>query len=268
MSKNTLPEFTPELRVIAPGTASNRLMVVFDTSTDLDLKRSPRVVIVDTEGVTNFWTEVTDIATEERVVRALYRGQINLLTKKGEAAPVTYLLADFELEVDAVGKPDKSGKSAFPPVLEIEQLVRQGVADAFTEASLEMVYRNAGPAQAAQAYEQAPAGGSGWHTRPAMAYAGVATGPAFSAGSNRAVGARKGWSKKMYWFVGLMVLLLLAAAIKIMASSADPVQSAVNKALANDPRARDEQIEITRNTLKEMGLDPGKNGDLGCLAAP
>ena len=137
MSKNTLPEFTPELRVIAPGTASNRLMVVFDTSTDLDLKRSPRVVIVDTEGVTNFWTEVTDIATEERVVRALYRGQINLLTKKGEAAPVTYLLADFELEVDAVGKPDKSGKSAFPPVLEIEQLVRQGVADAFTRSRCE-----------------------------------------------------------------------------------------------------------------------------------
>ena len=68
--------------------------------------------------------------------------------------------------------------------------------------------------------------------------------------------------------VGLLALLLLAATLKIMLSSSDPVQSAVNKALANDPRARDEQIEITRNTLREMGLDPGKNGDLGCLAAP
>ena len=62
-------------------------------------------------------------------------------------------------------------------------------------------------------------------------------------------------------------VLLLVAVFRIMAAPSDPVQVAVNKALANDPRARDEQIEITRQTLREMGLDPGKNGDLGCLAA-
>lgn len=75
-------------------------------------------------------------------------------------------------------------------------------------------------------------------------------------------------SKKMIAFIGILAVLLLAAALKIMAAPADPVQAAVNKALANDPRAMDEQIEITRQTLREMGLDPGKNGDLGCLAAP
>ena len=74
-------------------------------------------------------------------------------------------------------------------------------------------------------------------------------------------------SKMMLAFLGLLGVLLLVAVFKIMAAPSDPVQVAVNKALANDPRARDEQIEITRQTLREMGLDPGKNGDLGCLAA-
>lgn len=265
MAKPSLPDFAPELRVVAAGNASNRLVVVFDTATDLDLKRSPRVVMIDTEGVTNISTEVSDITTQELVVRAVYRGRINLLTQKGTADAVPYLLAEFELEVEGSGKRDKEGKLNFPPILEVEQIVRQGVADAFTEASLEMVYSGgAGTASTAAAYEPAPAS-TPWLARPALAYAG---GPAASVGSARSAGVKSGWSKKAAWFVGLMALLLLAATLKIMLSSSDPVQSAVNKALANDPRARDEQIEITRNTLKEMGLDPGKNGDLGCLAAP
>ena len=41
MAKNTLPDFAPELRVIARGTASNRLVLAFDTATDIDLQRSP-----------------------------------------------------------------------------------------------------------------------------------------------------------------------------------------------------------------------------------
>ena len=107
-----------------------------------------------------------------------------------------------------------------------------------------------------------------WLPRPALAYAGAPSGPAAAAGGKRGSPAKKGLSKKAAWVIGVMLLLLSAAAIKIMVSSADPVQSAVNKALSQDPRSRDEQIEITRSTLKEMGLDPGKNGDLGCLAAP
>lgn len=265
MAKQTLPDFAPELRVVAAGNASNRLVVVFDTATDLDLKRSPRVVMIDTEGVTNITTEVTDVSTQELVDRALYQGKINLLTQKGEAEATRYLLAEFSLEVEGHGKRSKEGKLNFPPALEVEQQVLQGVADAFTEASLEMVYSSgAGAAPTTAAYEQAPAG-SPWLARPALAYAG---GPAAPTGSARSSGGKKGWSKKATWFVALLALLLLAATLKIMLSSSDPVQSAVNKALANDPRARDEQIEITRNTLREMGLDPGKNGDLGCLAAP
>ena len=108
MAKQSLPDFAPELRVVAAGTASNRLVVVFDTATDLDLKRSPRVVMIDTEGVTNITTEVTDVTTQELVDRALYQGKINLLTQKGEAEATRYLLAEFSLEVEGNGKRSKT----------------------------------------------------------------------------------------------------------------------------------------------------------------
>lgn len=260
MAKYTLPDFAPELRVVARGTASNRLVIVFDTATDLDLKRSPRIVMIDTEGVTSITTSVDEITSDDRVTHQLVSGKINLLTQKDGAEPVKYLLAQFELQLEGSRNGSKDGKLSFPPLIEIEQVIRQGVADAFTDASLEMTSE---PAPVVEYRGQDAPERQSWAPRPAPAYA---TGPALSMRASAA--AKPRMSKKMIAFIGLLAVLLLAAALKIMAAPSDPVQVAVNKALANDPRARDEQIEITRQTLREMGLDPGKNGDLGCLATP
>ena len=260
MAKYTLPDFAPELRVVARGTASNRLVIVFDTATDIDLKRSPRIVMIDTEGVTSITTSVDEITADDRVIHQLVSGKINLLTQKDGAESVKYLLAEFQLQIEG-GKSGKDGKLSYPPQGEIEQIIRQGVADAFTDASLEMTSEPVavGEYRGQDSFER-----QHWTPRPAPAYASA--GPALSMRSSAAANPRL--SKKMIAFIGILAVLLLAAALKIMAAPADPVQAAVNKALANDPRARDEQIEITRQTLREMGLDPGKNGDLGCLAAP
>lgn len=260
MANYTLPDFAPELRIVARGTASNLLTVVFDTATDLDVKRSPKIVMVDTKDATSISTGVDDVKVEDALTKQVVTGHINLVVDKPNADATKYLLANFELHLDAQGKPDKAGKFAFPPQKEIEQLILQAVADAFTDASLEMQAQDA--AQAAFSEPAAPRN-AGW-MRPMhnYAYAGVSGSPRVQSATKPAR-----WGKKMYAFVGLLFLLLALAFFKIMAAPSDPVQAAVNKALANDPRARDEQIEITRQTLKEMGLDPGKNGDLGCLAA-
>ena len=264
MAKNTLPDFAPELRVIARGTASNRLVLAFDTATDIDLQRSPRVVMVDTTGVQSICTSVEDLKCEDSVLRRYVTGTINLLTNTGEGDPAKYLLADFKLALDGDGKRDKEGKTNFAPEHEIEQIIRQGVADAFADASLDMVADTiTAPAASAPSENRRYEGGDfqPWMPRPAMASAAGGT-VRTSAGKSSAR-----MSKKMMAFLGVLGVLLLVAVFKIMAAPSDPVQAAVNKALANDPRARDEQIEITRQTLREMGLDPGKNGDLGCLAA-
>lgn len=255
MAKHELPEFVPDLRIIARG--SDRLMVTFDTATDLDLRRSPRIVMVDMTGVTNISTGLQDIEVVDAVDKQLVTGRINLLTTRPNAEPETYLLADIELHLHAQGRPGKDGKFSFPSPSAIEQMILQGVADAFADASIAYGDAAGAPTAAPQpAAERAPS----W-PRPAPAYAGAG---AVRHGSGRSPG-RSGW--KTYLLLGLAALLLLAAAARLMSAPSDPLQSAVNKALASDPKARDEQIEITRQTLREMGLDPGKNGDLGCLAA-
>lgn len=259
-NKYTLPDFAPELRVVARGTESNRLVIVFDTATDIDLKRSPRIVMIDTEDVISITTSVDEITADDRMIHQLVSGKINLLTQKDGAEPVKYLLAEFQLQIG--GGKAKDGKLSYPPQREIEQVLRQGVADAFTDASLEMTSEL--PARGWEYRGQESCERQPWTLRPAPAY--VSAGPALSMRSSAAEKPRL--SKKMTAFIGILAVLLLAAILKIMAAPADPVQEAVNKALANDPRARDEQIEITRQTLREMGLDPGKNGDLGCLATP
>lgn len=265
MAKYTLPDFAPELRVVARGTASNRLVLAFDTATDIDLLRSPRVVMVDTTGVLSISTSVDDLQYEDSALRRYVTGKINLLTSTGAGDPAKYLLADFKLVIECDGKRDKDGKLNFPPEHEIEQIIRQGVADAFADASMDMVADPVATAATATPADVRPCVGGGdsmsLMPRPALAYAGTG-----AMRANAAVSKTR-MSKKMMAFLGVLGILLLVAVFRIMATPSDPVQAAVNKALANDPRARDEQIEITRQTLREMGLDPGKNGDLGCLAA-
>lgn len=253
-TKYSIPEFEPELRVVARGAASHRMVVVFDTATDMDRKRSPRIVMIDTDGVDSIATSVDEIGEQDHALYRVYTGQINLITKKKNGEQEKYLLSDFELKLENNGKRDKDGHFVFPTSFEVEQTIRQGVADAFTDASLEMAVGG----------DVAPV--VGWD-RPVVA--GYAA-PAFAAVPERdkADAAPSRMSKKMLAFMALLTVLLVAAVLKIMSTPSDPLQAAVNRALANDPAARDEQIEITRQTLREMGLDPGKNGDLGCLVPP
>lgn len=268
MAKQTLPDFAPEFRVVNRGPANNSLIILFDTATDQDLKRSPRLVVVSMEGVSNISVELEPISVTDEVVHQHHSGKINLITKtEDETVTKSYLLADFTLEVAGSGKPDAAGKLIFPAADEIEQLVRQGVADAFADASLEMIYSTP-HADHPQAHAAPMQGGTGaWAPRFAHAPAMPAFAPAGGSARGSAAG-KASWSKKHYAVVGVLALVLIVSAFKLLSSNTDPVQQAVNNALANDPRSRDEQVEITRQTLKEMGLDPGKNGDLGCLAAP
>ena len=250
-TKYSIPEFEPELRVVARGAASHRMVVVFDTATDMDRKRSPRIVMIDTDGVDSIATSVDEIGEQDHALYRVYTGQINLIAKKKNGEQEKYLLSDFELKLENNGKRDKDGHFVFPTSFEVEQTIRHGVSDAFTDASLEMAVGG----------DMAPA--AGWD-RPVVA--GYAA-PAFAASSEQKTEVRR-WNKKALAFMALLAVLLVAAVLKIMSTPSDPLQAAVNRALANDPAARDEQIEITRQTLREMGLDPGKNGDLGCLVPP
>ena len=256
MAKYQLPDFQPDLRVVARGTASNRLMVLFDTATDADRKRTPRLVTINTEGVKSIMPSVEDLIVAETVGdKQLVTGKIYLLAEGG-SDPAKYLLSDFALELLSSGRPNKEGAFPFPPLSEIDQALRQGVADAFSDASL---YLLSSPAEPSQAVVQGVSPWSGMMPAPAFAHHGRASDAATPSQRKRMLTLMIG--------IPLLVMALVWGVFKII-TPRDPVQAAVAQALATDPRARDEQIEITRATLREMGLDPGKSGDLGCLAPP
>lgn len=63
-----------------------------------------------------------------------------------------------------------------------------------------------------------------------------------------------------------VVGLLLASAPFMGSNVADPIQTAVAQNMAQDPASITAQVELTKETLRQMGLDPGAAGDLGCLA--
>ena len=51
-----------------------------------------------------------------------------------------------------------------------------------------------------------------------------------------------------------------------MAQNPASIQNAVAQNMAQDPAAIQAQVELTQQTLRQMGIDPGRPGDLGCLA--
>ena len=260
MAKSAIPEFEPTLLMTARGADEKTIVVTFDTATDADMLRAPRMVTIDMTGVTGIAPEIELDETHPESSTGQDFGSINLVSFNalGEIAQ-RYLLADFALRVEATGRPGKDGVVPYPSREAVAQAVRQGVADAFTQASLDMLTTPHGEATSAPGASQA-----------AVLPVSYGYPPAVGARRGADRGSANGVTRRSrLWLLLVPVLAFGAvwAAMKLV-TPADPVQAAVNNALRTDPSSRDEQIAITKQTLKEMGLDPGKTGDLGCLAPP
>lgn len=262
MSKFKLPLFAPEIRLASRGPDTNELLVIFDSAMSEDLKRSPRLVVIGVEHLSAMSITVEPKETVNRVTHCTFEGSIFLVTSDAaEGAQKKYLLAEYAIQLDGQGRPDKNGTLLFPPDAAINQLIRHGLADAFSDAQHELLDTELQIAMAINS----PASGAGYAL---MADSPVVTHqPDRKSSTARAEDSSKSkpWGMKMWTIMALIGLLMVAAVVKIASSSNDPVQKAVDRALANDPASVNQQIEITRRTLQEMGLDPDKGGDLGCL---
>ncbi len=74
---------------------------------------------------------------------------------------------------------------------------------------------------------------------------------------------------KTFAVVTVPLLLLGAVSAGLVAwadGRVDPIQAAVAQNMTQDPASIMAQVELTKETLRQMGLDPGRGGDLGCLA--
>ena len=71
-------------------------------------------------------------------------------------------------------------------------------------------------------------------------------------------------SLKWYHWLGMGVAAILL--ISFMTPKKTPIDTAVYNAMQQDPASVESQVELTKKTLKEMGLDVNNTGsDLGCL---
>lgn len=251
-----LADFNPELHLFRDD---DRTLVVFDTNLACDQKRAPRSVALKPFDSITLKVEGFD-QPEDKDGATVVKGIIAL-----EASDGTHTLADCELVFAPA--PQKGGKrrpaqtAAEPvfPVADVEYLVRQRVSDALSAAlvrygSVLETVPYAAPAGAVAV--QAPAQGAGLLAAPPRPLVG---------GNRVAANGKAGW--KRYAVAAAIPLVLVAGFFAVVGKKKDPLEMAVANAMAQDPKMIEAQVNLTQETLKQMGLDPGKAADLGCLAA-
>lgn len=145
------------------------------------------------------------------------------------------------------------GAFSFPAPAHIHDVVRNGVAREFTKAAERFI--TAHDETHLATYAAADIGA------PLAKRAITAV-----AETTEADDARK---RKMFLaaaFVGPVIAVLLLWALGAGQKAANPYEEAFKAAMAQDPVAIESQVNLTKQTLKDMGLDPGQAGDMGCMA--
>lgn len=266
-----MEQFNPALSIVAVD--ENDAVVTFDFASANDSERAPKALRIPRK-----FNELSIAVTAfeslgELGDRKEYRGSIKLTVKPLEGEAVEHVLAEPRLWIDAESRNRKKGAHPFnfysPEA--VTRAVRVGVANALSralgafyakEAHIDTLARSpAQPVAAAAPVALADA-------RPATGIIGAIqsfAAPATAANDDPA--EKKRFRKKVIFAaiatpVVVFALLTAGGALK----KNDPIQDAVAKAMTQNPSSTQAQVELTKETLKQMGLDPGKSGDIGCLA--
>lgn len=240
-------EFTPVFHIME---LPEHLFITFDSMSPLDLTRAVRGFRIgkDFEHLT-FVLEGFDKESRtddgDRFVLGkillVVNGSSNKQQGKYELAECKFLL------------PPERRRNNGVRVEDIAYSIRQGVSNAFISAISS--YRNN---QGQFSRDEANIEPSALRSKPSLN-----TVAAKSLGSEE-----RNYRRKMALAIAAPMLVCFFAwcGFKIFARSPTPVEAAVSNAMKQDPNSVAAQIELTKATLRQMGLDPGKSGDLGCLA--
>lgn len=256
--------FNPELRLFDAG---DQISVVFDSQSPIDSARAvcwlnlPRGFKRLSFALEGFDQPVDDGARRELV------GEIFLTyTLIGtEAEEKRESIAKCQLVFNSASKPDKQGAFAHIDDKRVKYAVGQAVSAALTEALGEYfdarsgVWRGDAPEALQEPAADLRAG------RPAHRLSRRESQQATAAAAAHAARSRK---TKTYlaWIAPPVVVLLVLGGFQLLASKQSPIENAVAQQMANDPESIKQQVDLVHQTLESMGLDPGKGGDLGCLA--
>lgn len=255
-------DFDPGLRIFG---AADHLWVVFDSQSPNDVMRATRTVRVPR--VFDQLSLVVDgfeVAADNGHQREL-SGTASLAVRDAAGAIHSHELAQMQLVFHA--ETDRKGSlSHVDPVL-VAYTVRQALSERLNDALVDFYQREAASASAAppqalalEAIAGAPYASGG---APAPSRRALREQAAADAARHEKSRRRK---TVLAWVVPPVLVVAVLATLSQLASTQSPIENAVAKQLANDPESIKAQVELTKQTLQSMGLDPGQGGDLGCLA--
>lgn len=267
-----MEQFNPEISIVAVD--DHDVIVTFDSAAPHDHARAVRALRIGRD-FSELACAVAGFGDSEHSAvgdRKEYRGDITLVVRDRQGAQHTHILASPVLWLPALGKLRKSKEYQFPAPADVALALRQGLADSLgaalagyydKEAQIDLLTR----APAAPA----PAEARGYGLAPAALPAPGAGAPAWlraRPAANQTAEQKRRNGRRIVLAALLTPLLVygLLAATGTLGKRADPIQDAVAQAMTQDPRSLQAQVDLTKETLKQMGLDPGKAGDTGCFA--
>ncbi|EKT4562348.1 hypothetical protein QEM42_003547 [Pseudomonas putida] len=250
-------EFDPGIRIFGSG---EHLLVVFDSQSPHDVLRAPRTVRIP-KGFQQLSLLVAGFDTaEDDGHQRLLKGSVSLAIEDATGALSNHELAALQLVFHA--EADRKGALTHIDPALVAYTVRQALAQCLNEALNDYFQRD----------EAQRVGGQ---LQPAAFNASLpvaAPQPSHKALREQAAddAARQARSRRrktaLAWVVPPLVVVAVMATMSHLASSPSPIENAVAQQMANDPESIKAQVELTKQTLQSMGLDPGQGGDLGCLA--
>lgn len=262
-----MEQFNPEIRIVAVDQGD--VVVMFDSASEFDAARSPKALRISRK-FSELSIDVGDfVETVERDGGMEYRGEVSLVVKSALNDEVKHTLAAPVLWIKAASRNRKKGAVPynFYSASDVTMAVRVGVATALGHALAEFFEKEDQldsfvrmPAQAAVAQtisESRAAQPGGRVGLPVRQY------------SNASPAANKQQFRKKVLLAAVVAPLAVYGLLWLggtVAKKPDPIQNAVARVMKQDPKSMQAQVELTKETLKQMGLDPGKSGDIGCLA--
>lgn len=242
-------EFKPDISFVA---TNDKLVLIFDSMCVYDMTREVRAVQIN-KGFDKLYYKIRgfDDLKKSDAGEVTVQCEIALFVETGGVVEESSL-ANSKFSFPQIGKTKKL-VYAFEKPEEVEAIVRQGMADTFYKKLSECL-------ESQQTTETLRLGRE----------------------ANNVVHLPKskdsGQTKAQTWYqrnksVLMAVLVpsfLIFSAGAIMnkysaAKKSSPIEEAVLKAMKTDPSSVSSQIQLTKETLKQMGLDPGKSADMGCL---
>lgn len=254
-------EFDPAIRIFGSG---EHLLVVFDSQNPNDVQRATRTV-----RISKVFRQLSlvvagfDLAEDEGHQRVL-KGSVGLEVQGDSGTPSSHELATLQLVFHA--EADRKGALTHIDPALVGYTVRQALSERLNEAITDYFQREESSRAGVQAEAFHPLAVG------APVYQGAAHQPSRKAQREQAASdaARQARSRRrktaMAWVVPPVLVIAVMATLSHLASSRSPIENAVAQQMANDPESIKAQVELTKQTLQSMGLDPGQGGDLGCLA--